>query len=475
MPPERTWVITGRAAPRRGRPSSCRAARRPHRRRAVRPRHRRLHRPGRGPRSPARTRDAVMLVTPADHVIEPVQEFRRAVHAAAQIAEEHPGRAHHLRHPADVPGHRLRLHPPRRRGRRTRQGVSVFRVQAFREKPTADLAEQFVASGEYFWNSGIFVWKAATILERTAAAASRSCTPPCSASPTPGTRRGGTRCCRSEYETMEKISIDYAVMEHAPGRCWWCRRRTAGTTSGSWLALERHEPAGRRRQHGPGDARRHQHARTASSSATPGQLIATIGVERPAHRPGRRRHPGRRPPRGGRRSSSWSICSRSKGWRNTCEALADGVLLGVDYGTVRVGLAVSDPDRMIASPLETYTRRCRSRRMPSLRADRRGSPCRAGRRPAASRRWTRGHKSREARAFGAGWRVCSNFRSSSGTSSLRPALAEDALLAANLNHRKRRDRRDRVAAQMILQNYIDAGSPPEGTSPLHPVDGPIIE
>ena len=55
------------------------------------------------------------------------------------------------------------------------------------------------------------------------------------------------------------------------------------------------------------------------------------------------------------------------------------------------------------------------------------------------------------------------------------ALAEDALLAANLNHRKRRERRDRVAAQMILQNYIDAGSPPEGTSPLHPVDGPIIE
>src|SRR5262249_38911527 len=34
--------------------------------------------------------DAVMIVTPADHVIEPVQEFRRAVHVAAQMAEEHP-------------------------------------------------------------------------------------------------------------------------------------------------------------------------------------------------------------------------------------------------------------------------------------------------------------------------------------------------------------------------------------------------
>ena len=84
-------------------------------------------------------------------------------------------------------------------------------------------------------------------------------------------------------------------------------------------------------------------------------------------------------------------------------------------------------------------------------------------------------KSREARAFGA-WLA----QSAQTAGRLLGRAVHDRAggrcpLAAKLNHKKRRDRRDRVAAQMILQNYIDAGSPPEGTSPLHPVDGPIIE
>ena len=49
-----------------------------------------------------------------------------------------------------------------------RQGLSVYRVAGFREKPAAELAEQFLATGEYYWNSGIFVWKAATILKQLA-------------------------------------------------------------------------------------------------------------------------------------------------------------------------------------------------------------------------------------------------------------------------------------------------------------------
>src|SRR5262249_33906216 len=106
---------------------------------------------------------AVMLVTPADHVIEPPQEFRRAVHVAEQMAEEHATALITFgiqpTYPAVGYGY---VH----RGAEIacRQGIGVFRVQAFREKPSADMAERFLASGEYFWNSGIFVWKVATIL-----------------------------------------------------------------------------------------------------------------------------------------------------------------------------------------------------------------------------------------------------------------------------------------------------------------------
>ncbi len=99
---------------------------------------------------------AVMLVTPADHVIEPAQEFRRAVHVAAQMAEEHPSALVTFGIPPTYPstGYGY-IH----RGAEVahRQGIGVYRVQAFREKPSADLAERFVASGEYYWNSGIFV------------------------------------------------------------------------------------------------------------------------------------------------------------------------------------------------------------------------------------------------------------------------------------------------------------------------------
>ncbi|KAJ3051218.1 hypothetical protein HK102_012102, partial [Quaeritorhiza haematococci] len=47
----------------------------------------------------------------------------------------------------------------------TRDGVAVNRVVQFREKPDRDTAEQFLASGSFAWNSGIFLWRARTILQ----------------------------------------------------------------------------------------------------------------------------------------------------------------------------------------------------------------------------------------------------------------------------------------------------------------------
>src|SRR5713226_7280841 len=98
---------------------------------------------------------ATMLVMPADHVIEPVQEFRRAAHAAEQTIEDHPKALLTFgvvpNFPATGYGY---IHRGPEIGER--QGVGVYRVNAFREKPTFDVAERFVASGEYYWNSGIF-------------------------------------------------------------------------------------------------------------------------------------------------------------------------------------------------------------------------------------------------------------------------------------------------------------------------------
>lgn len=144
-----------------------------------------------------------------------------------------------------------------------------------------------------------------------------------------------------------------------------------------------------------------------------------------------------------------------------------GVLLGFDYGTVRVGLAVTDPDRIIASPLETYTRQseaadgahfaqvAREQRAVGLVV---GLPLHAD--------GQESDKSREARLFGAWLTRVIGLPVVFWDERFTTALAEDALIAAKLTSKKRRDRRDRVAAQMILQTYIEAGSPPEGTEPI---------
>jgi mannose-1-phosphate guanylyltransferase len=183
--------------------------------------------------------EATMLVMPADHVIEPAQEFRRAVHVAEQMAQEHPQALITFGIPPTFPatGYGY-IH----RGTEIaqRQGISVYRVQAFREKPTADLAERFVASGEYYWNSGIFAWKTSAILEelqkhqpRLHAAVSRI------AANWQTSERD--EVLSREYEKLDKISIDYAVMEKAR-EVLTVQAPFRWDDVGSWLAVERMHP-----------------------------------------------------------------------------------------------------------------------------------------------------------------------------------------------------------------------------------------
>jgi mannose-1-phosphate guanylyltransferase len=218
---------------------------------------------------------ATMLVMPADHVIEPVQEFRRVVHVAEKVIEDHPSALLTFgispSYPATGYGY-IHRGPALTR----RQGLSVYKVAGFREKPAAELAEQFLASGEYFWNSGIFVWKAAAILQQLRerqptlhAAVQRIA----AAWPTP--RRADV--LRREYEGLERVSIDYAVMEHAP-EVLVVQAPYRWDDVGSWLALERMFPQ-------DADSNTIQathcglHTHECVIVAEPGTLVATIGVD----------------------------------------------------------------------------------------------------------------------------------------------------------------------------------------------------
>ena len=133
-----------------------------------------------------------------------------------------------------------------------------------------------------------------------------------------------------------------------------------------------------------------------------------------------------------------------------------GRLLGVDFGTVRVGLAVSDPDRLIASPFETYARKdakadaayfqrvVASEKIVGLVV---GLPLHTG--------GEEGIKATEAREYGAWLTEATGLPVVFWDERCTTAAAEDALWDAGLSHRKRKDRRDRVAAQLILQGFLE--------------------
>jgi putative Holliday junction resolvase len=139
---------------------------------------------------------------------------------------------------------------------------------------------------------------------------------------------------------------------------------------------------------------------------------------------------------------------------------APGRLLGVDYGTVRIGLAISDPDRKIAFPLTTYTRRDRDADAAWFRdivAKESVSALVVGLPVHTTGR--EGQKAGEARAFGAWLAEATRQPVVFYDERFTTVLAEAALWEAGLTHKKRKARRDRVAAQMLLQAYLDAGCP----------------
>ncbi len=158
--------------------------------------------------------DATMAVMPSDHVIRPAEAFREAIRQAERFVEASPGRLVTFgvrpTYPAESFGYIQQGQPldvaPGE--------AAAHTVAAFREKPPAAVAAEYVAAGTYLWNAGIFVWKASTIL---AALAERQ--PEClerleriaAAWDTPER----DTVFANEFAAIKGISIDYAVLEHA--------------------------------------------------------------------------------------------------------------------------------------------------------------------------------------------------------------------------------------------------------------------
>jgi mannose-1-phosphate guanylyltransferase len=229
----------------------------------------------------ARDRDGIMLVMPADHFVPDAAAFRQAVERAVSIVTDDPTAlllfGVRPTYPCVSFGYIERGEPLSGDAAGDSSGDSsgAWRVASFQEKPDRERAEEFLAAGRFYWNSGIFVWKAATILaalERFEPSISKSLG---RLEPAVGTA-SWKEALATEFPAMKSISIDYAVLERAD-RVSVLEAPFEWDDVGSWQALGRRRDADAARNTVDGPF-----CGIASSgciiSTTADHLVATIGM-----------------------------------------------------------------------------------------------------------------------------------------------------------------------------------------------------
>ncbi|MBD3347483.1 MAG: NTP transferase domain-containing protein [Chitinivibrionales bacterium] len=177
--------------------------------------------------------DAVMVVLSADHAISPKRSFVSAIKYAAGLAEQ-TDRLIVFGIPPSRPdtgyGYIRRGKPIGSKG-----NVQSCLVQKFVEKPSDKKAASYVKSGNYFWNSGMFVWKCSIILEEF-----QKYMPSVYALSEMAARSNfSQKAIDSFYHNVENESIDFGIMEHSR-RVAMVTPRFSWDDVGSWESVARH-------------------------------------------------------------------------------------------------------------------------------------------------------------------------------------------------------------------------------------------
>ncbi|MDX1564553.1 MAG: mannose-1-phosphate guanylyltransferase [Phycisphaeraceae bacterium] len=155
--------------------------------------------------------EAAIAVFTADHLIEPQDDFRQCIDTGFRIVEQNPQTLVTF---GIRPTHAATGYGYVELGEPLAGFEGARSTETFREKPDAQTAEQYVQSGNYLWNSGMFVWRASTLLD-------------CIRRYEPSVHAGLMRIAEAwntpkrrevleeVFPTLKKISVDYGVMEPA--------------------------------------------------------------------------------------------------------------------------------------------------------------------------------------------------------------------------------------------------------------------
>jgi len=222
--------------------------------------------------------DAMMAVLPADQFIAQPERYRAVVRAALQEADQ-PGRVVVLGIPPTRPdtgfGYIERAGEPREV-----LGFPVFAVQRFAEKPALDVAKEYVASGKYQWNAGMFFWRVSTFLDALKKYLPKTYAALDGLAKHIGKPSYAARL-KKIYPTLENISVDYAILEPISGeagekKIYMIPADVGWSDIGSWAAvfelLAKH--SGENIFAGPGQSLDAE----GNFLWSPGKFVAAIGV-----------------------------------------------------------------------------------------------------------------------------------------------------------------------------------------------------
>ena len=179
--------------------------------------------------------EAVMVVLPSDHLIEPREKLLHVLEIGCAVAQQ----GEYLITLGIPPTRPETGYGYIEIGEQfsTQDGVTIYRIKQFKEKPSRIIAQQYYLDRQHLWNSGMFIWTARTILsaiKRCAPALYRELERFYPHLGTPGEQEE----LKKLYASAENISIDFAVLEKAEN-VLTIKTDLHWDDVGSWLALER--------------------------------------------------------------------------------------------------------------------------------------------------------------------------------------------------------------------------------------------
>jgi mannose-1-phosphate guanylyltransferase / mannose-6-phosphate isomerase len=166
--------------------------------------------------------NAMMLVSPSDHAVADSEAFRAAIDAGVPAAEQGKIVIFGINPTRPETGYGwIKVDD---------QPKDVVEVKQFCEKPSETLAKEMLASGDYLWNAGLFLFKTSTIIAAFEKHAPNLISPIQAALDEAQSDLGFLRLASEPWSKVESISIDYAIMEKADNLC-------AVSYSGDWNDL----------------------------------------------------------------------------------------------------------------------------------------------------------------------------------------------------------------------------------------------